>query len=417
MMNAIVSIRSLLLAIFCLMAGAGFLATLISLRLDAAGSGALAIGLVSTCYFVGLTLGALRIGPIIARVGHIRVFAAVVSVLSASTLAYALHRDPWLWGALRFVDGLCVAGVFVCLESWLNERAKPADRGMVLAAYMIALYAGQGLGQLLLNLGAEAKPSVPFAIASILISLAAVPVCLTRIPGPSLEHAEPLGVARLFAISPLGAVGAVATGLMIGAFYGLGAVFARRLGLSIAETSGFMTTVILGGVALQWPLGRLSDRWDRRKVIVFSFAGTLAASLAIAFVQEGLALLALGALFGGLSFALYPLCVAHTNDHLEAGQRVAASGGLVLLYSIGAAMGPTLAASLMTIAGPAGLFGFIAACAGGTFVFGLWRQAFSAAVPASAQQVFQALPRTTPMSAVLDPTADVDAPHTTKVQP
>lgn len=417
MMSAVLSIRSLLLAIFTLMAGAGFLATLISLRLDASGASALAIGMVSTCYFVGLTLGALRIGAVIARVGHIRVFAAVVSVLSASTLVYALYRDPWLWGALRFLDGLCVAGVFVCLESWLNERAKPADRGMVLAAYMIALYAGQGLGQLLLNLGSEAKPSMPFVVASILISLAAVPVCLTRIPGPSLDQAEPLGLARLFAISPLGAVGAVATGLMIGAFYGLGAVFARRLGLSLAETSGFMTTVILGGVALQWPLGRLSDRWDRRKVIVFSFAGTLAVSLAIALVDERLSLLALGASFGGLSFALYPLCVAHTNDHLQPNQRVAASGGLVLLYSIGAALGPTLGASMMTLAGPSGLFGFIAACAGGAFAFGLWRQASSDPVAVSDQQTFQALPRTTPMSAVLDPAAEAEASPPTKVQP
>lgn len=414
MMSAITSIRSLLLAIFALMAGAGFLATLVSIRLDAAGASAMTIGLVSTCYFVGLTVGALRVGAIIQRVGHIRMFAAVVSVLSASTLVYALHRDPWLWAGLRLLDGLCIAGVFVCLESWLNERAEPADRGMVLAAYMIALYAGQGLGQLLLNLS-DAKPSIPFVVASILISLAAVPVCLTRIPGPSMERAEPLGVLRLFAISPLGAVGAVVTGLMIGAFYGLGAVFVRRLGLSLAETSGFMTIVILGGVALQWPLGRLSDRWDRRKVIVFSFAGTLAASLAIAFAREGPWLLGLGALFGGLSFALYPLCVAHTNDHLQANQRVAASGGLVLLYSIGAALGPTLAAGLMTLLGPAGLFGFIAACAGGALVFGFWRQASSEPVPPHAQQTYQILPRTTPMSAVLDPAADADASHPTEV--
>jgi MFS family permease len=175
-----------------------------------------------------------------------------------------------------------------------------------------------------------------------------------------------------------------------------------------------MTTVILGGVALQWPLGRLSDHWDRRKVIVIAFAGALAASLAIVLAQAAIARLALGALFGGLSFALYPLCVAHTNDHLQPRQRVAASGGLVLLYSIGAAFGPTLAAAAMTPLGPSGLFAFIAVCAGAALAFGLWRQIASKPVPAHQQQTFQSLPRTTPMSAVLDPAAEPDASQSHK---
>ncbi|RYY27628.1 MAG: MFS transporter [Sphingomonadales bacterium] len=406
MLTAILPVRSLLLAIFMLMAGGGFLSTLISVQLERAGSSPVFIGLVGTAYFLGLVVGSLRVPRIIRRVGHIRAFAAFVALLSASTLTYAIHRDPLLWGGLRFVDGLCVAGVFVCLESWLNERAESSARGSVLAGYMIALYSGQALGQFLLNLS-EAKPSMPFLVASILVSLAAIPVVLTRISAPPPDDGASLSVRVLYAASPLGILGVAATGIMLGAFYSLGPVFVRRLGMDLSATALFMSVVILGGVALQWPLGRLSDRFDRRRVIVGVLAGTLVASLGIALMAEpGITLLVFGASFGGLSFALYPLCVAHTNDHLAAEQRVAASGGLVLLYSIGAAMGPMAGATAMTLAGAAGLFFLIALCAGGTLAFALWRQAQTLPVPADQQQAYQILPRTTPMSATLDPGSD-----------
>lgn len=406
MIQAILPVRSLLLAIFILMAGGGFMNTLVGVRLERAGSSAMAIGLVGTAYFAGLVIGSLQVPALIRRVGHIRAFAAFVAFLSASTLVYAVHRDVLLWGALRFADGLCLAGVYVCLESWLNERAEAASRGSVLAGYMIALYGGQAVGQFLLNLGQGAKPSMPFLVASILVSLAAIPVVLTHIAAPAPDDAEPLSFRRLYAVSPLGIIGACLTGVMLGAFYGMGAVYARRLGMDLGGTALFMSMVILGGVALQWPLGRLSDRMDRRKVIVLSFAGALAAALAIALAgAPGPLLLGLGALFGGLSFALYPLCVAHTNDHLAPHERVAASGGLVLLYSLGAAIGPSGSALAMTLIGTSGLFLFIAACAGGALGFGVWRQVRSEPVPAHLQENYVALPRTTPMSASLDPVA------------
>jgi MFS family permease len=405
MLASILPVRSLLLAIFMLMAGSGFLSTLVSLRLESAGVGALLIGCVSTAYFAGLTVGSLRVSAIIHRVGHIRAFAAFVSLFSASTLTYAVHQDVILWTALRFIDGFCMAGVFVCLESWLGESAETQTRGTVLAAYMIALYSGQAIGQFLLNLG-EALPSLPFISASILLSVTVIPVALTKTVGPSLDHSEPLSIGRLYAISPLGIVGSAATGLMLGAFYALGAVYVRRLGLDLSETALFMSIVILGGVALQWPLGRLSDRFDRRRVIVATFAGAVGASLGIASTAApGGPLLLLGTLYGGFSFALYPLCVAHTNDHLTAEQRVAASGGLVLAYSAGAAVGPVGAAATMALLGPAGLFLFVAACAGAALLFAMWRQWAGAPVPEGEQQPYQILPRTTPMSAALDPLA------------
>lgn len=407
MLAAIQPVRSLLIAIFMLMAGSGFLSTLISLRLERAGAGTMAIGAVATAYFGGLVLGALRSGDIVRQVGHIRAFAAFVTLLSASTLSYVLLNHPLFWAGLRLIDGLCVAGVFVCLESWLNDQAKAETRGSVLAAYMVALYSGQAVGQLLLG-ASGALPAIPFQIASILISLAIIPLCLTRSAAPAIEEAQAFSLSSLYTASPLGTAGSVATGLMLGAFYGMAAVHVRRLGLDLVATAHFMTIVILGGVALQWPLGRLSDRLDRRRVIVGCFAATLAVSLLLSLLTSGgPLLLALGALFGGLSFALYPLCVAHSNDRLLAAERVAASGRLVLLYSVGAAIGPLGAATLMSMTGGGGLFVFIGLCAGATLLFGLWRQAASAPVPVPDQQEFQIVPRTTPVASLLDPnTAD-----------
>ena len=180
MIAAIRPVQSLLLAIFMLMAGSGFLSTLISLRLERAGAGTMAIGAVATAYFGGLVVGALRAGGIVRQVGHIRAFAAFVALLSASTLSYVLLDHPLLWTALRLIDGVCVAGVFICLESWLNDRADVETRGSILAAYMVALYSGQAVGQLLLG-ASGTLPAIPFQIASILISLA---IIVASIPLP-----------------------------------------------------------------------------------------------------------------------------------------------------------------------------------------------------------------------------------------
>lgn len=401
MLTAIRPAQSILVAIFVLMAGGGFMGTLVGIRLDNAGNGPMLIGLVATAYFAGLTLGSLRAGGIINRVGHIRAFAAFVALLSASTLAYSVHQGIVTWSVLRFIDGLSLAGVYVCLESWLNDRADRQARGSILAAYMIALYAGQGVGQFLLNLG-RATPAMPFTVASILISLSIIPIALTRSPSPEISPAPGFSVRRLYQASPLGFVGAATTGLMLGAVYGLGAVYARHVGMNITATAAFMSAVIVGGVTLQWPLGWLSDRLDRRSVIVGAFAATALVALVIALVGDaGLWLLPLGGMFGGLCFALYPLCVAHTNDHLRSEHRVAASGGLVMVYSAGAAIGPLTGATSMTLWGAAGLFGFLGVCAATTVIFAVWRLTAREPVPPDLQQPYQLLPRTTPMAAAL----------------
>ncbi len=305
-----------------------------------------------------------------------------------------------------------MAGVFVCLESWLNERAEPATRGGILAFYMIALYSGQAVGQFLLNLGNE-WPSMPFIAASILLSLAIIPVALTRIPAPALPEGGIMRLSKLYGVSPLGFTGAAATGVMLGAFYGLGAVFARGVGLNTAGTALFMSTAILGGVALQWPLGRLSDIVDRRRVIVGTFAATLVICLGIFGFADGRHEMMLGGvLFGGACFALYPLCVAHTNDHLRSMQRVAASGGLVLIYSLGAAAGPLLGAAFIEISGPRGLFLCVGICAAALLAFALFRSWAAPSVPETLQRRYQALPRTTSVAATLDPLSPLKSAKT-----
>ncbi|WP_340587264.1 MFS transporter [Erythrobacter alti] len=401
MLGSLLSVRTLLLAIFVLMAGSGFLSTLIAIRLEQGGNSSLVIGLAATSYFGGLALGALRVSPLIARIGHIRAFAAFVSIYSASSLTYAVIDLPAFWIVLRFIDGFVMSGVFVCLESWLNRVAKPDNRSTILAAYMIALYAGQAGGQFLLNLGDNA-PALPFMLSAILLSLAVLPVVLTQIKQPVIDAIAPFSLRRLYQASPLGFVGTVATGVMLGAFYGLGAVFVQRIGMPLSQVALFTSSVIAGGVALQYPLGILSDKFDRRRVIIGCMIAAAAMCAVLAMAQGSAMIFLPGALFGGFAFALYPLCVAHSNDHLDESERVGASSGLVLVYSAGAVAGPMLGSSAMSLFGPSGLFAVIGAVSLAAAIYGIWRMFIRAPVPVGEQQIFQSLPRTTPMASVLE---------------
>jgi MFS family permease len=398
MLSSLANVRTFLLAIFMIMAGSGFLSTLIAVRLETAGTSALTIGMVATAYFAGLAIGSLRATKIITSVGHIRAFAAFVSVLSASSLSYAIDSNVAFWLVLRFIDGLMISGIYICLESWLNERADGASRSSALAGYMVALYSGQAAGQFLLNAGKD-TPALPFMFSAILLSLAVLPVVLTQVAQPVIDGQKPLSVRRLYEISPLGFVGVIATGMMLGAFYAMGPIFAQRLGMDLSAVALFTSCVITGGVVLQWPLGVLSDRFDRRRIIIAALLGTTVfASVIALFAFPGVHIFVLGAIFGGLTFALYPLCVAHSNDHIDGSERVSASGGLVLAYSIGAVAGPMLGSIGVAIGGPAGLFAAIGIVALLATLFGFWRMYASDAVPSEDQGVWQTLPRTTPMA-------------------
>jgi len=408
-------VAALLAAVFMAMAGSGPLGTAVSLGMEAAALPRPVIGLVMSAYFAGLTLGSLLAYRVVLRVGHIRAFTAFASVVSAVTLLYPLLPPPLAWVPLRLAEGFCMAGIFICVESWLNDHAGPASRGRILASYMICVYLGQASGQAALALDGGGDAMRVFLLVSVLISFAVLPVALTRMPSPALPEVISFPARRLCAASPLGIAGTIASGLVLGSVYALGPVFARdAAGFEAGGAALFMAVLIAGGVLLQWPLGRLSDAFDRRRVIVATLALLTAAALLVAFMAErgGLPLLGAAAAFGGVALALYPLCVAHTNDHLSRGDRVAASGGLVLAYSAGATAGPLLASAAMVALGGRGLFLFAAAVGLLGLGFAAWRLLARAPVPAERQGTFQPQPGTTPIAAPLDPRTALPAAGT-----
>ncbi len=409
MRQTMIYFSALLTAMAFLLMGTGALGTLLGLRMALAGYPSWIAGLVMSAYFLGLILGTFTGHRMIAGVGHIRTFAALASALSAATLAHPFLIAAVPWAALRFLEGFCLAGLFMCTESWLNERASNEMRGTIFALYQITVYLAQGVGQLLLNISDEGGFGL-FVITSILVSVAVVPVALTRVSAPTPPVVARFGFRRLYGISPLGMAGSFASGLLLGAFYGLGPYFAQQVGMDVAGTTQFMGLVIVGGLALQWPLGRFSDRFDRRTVIcaLSILIAVISGAIALLTGSELLRLLLLAPVFGGVVFTLYPLSVSHANDFIDPGDLVPMSAGLLIAYGIGAMFGPVGAAGIMEQTGPGGLFWFCALVGLLIAGFSAWRMRMRPAIPTEDQGNFQAMPRTTPMVAELDPRGEPD---------
>lgn len=407
----VLSYSALLFGTFLLLAGIGLLGTLVSMRLDATGSSSLTIGLVGGAYFFGLIVGTRYAGRVIGAVGHIRAFAAFASILSVATLSFTFVDGAEQWAGLRFINGFCLAGLFMCLESWLNAQTSNEQRGRILSLYMIAVYLGQGTGQMLLPLP-DPGGFTRFMVCAAFISLAVVPIAMTRIAAPTPSFVGGMSLRRLYALSPLGIGGAFASGLSLGAFYVLAPVFTRTIGLDVSDTARFMGLVIVGGLVLQWPIGHVSDRIDRRFVLVAVSVGLVAVSgvFVVAEHWSTAALVPVAPLLGSAIFTLYPLSVAHANDRLEPDKIVAVSAGLITAYGLGAAIGPPAASALMQATGPGGLFTFIAGVGVAIAAFTLWRMRQRAPVPTEEQTVFVPLPRTTPIAGALDPRGEGDAP-------
>ena len=342
------------------MVGTGLLFTALGLRAGLMEFPVTVTGMVMSAYFAGFILGTFVCPSIIRRAGHIRAFAAMASVASTMPILHALLVNPWAWGLLRLVTGICLVGLYMVIESWLNALAPNAERGKIFAAYMAITLGALAFGQFLILVG-DVLGFTPFALVSILLSLALVPVAMTRVPEPPPVTAPRTALRRLFAVAPVGCVGALASGLLNGAFFGMGALFAQRVGMGEAGVASFMSATIIGGALLQWPVGQLSDRRDRR--LVLAAVCTLAALLvALAFVAEsfsGPVLPFLFFLYGGLAFTVYGISVAHVNDLLEPAQILQATGGLLLLHGIGAVIGPTAAGFLMDQLGPGSLLVYL----------------------------------------------------------
>jgi MFS family permease len=394
-LNVITTNWPLLLGMGVLMLGAGLQSTLLGLRATLDGFPTLVTGIVMSCYYVGYVLGTVIAPPLLRQLGHIRVFAALAAVASVAILIQGCFVNPWAWGAMRLLSGLCFAGIYVVAESWLNDRASRANRGRLFAMYMLILYVGLGAAQFLLILSDPRTPT-PFMLVSVLISLAMVPIVVSAQQVPN--HALPRKVRlwELYRNSPLGVVAVTVSGLISAIIFSMGPVYARLSGLETNSVATFMAVSILAAVVTQYPVGRLSDRMDRRTVIagVCTLAMLVAAGIVAFPEMPHIVFLALAALFSGFALTLYSLSVSHVNDKLEPAQMVASSSTLLLLNGGAAAVGPMLAGSLMTAFGPRAYFATLAALSGTLAIYDMWRKSRRRPVPPSQKGPFvRAQPR------------------------
>lgn len=346
---------ALLLGMGMLMLGNGMQGSLLGLRATDEGFSGTVTGLVMSGYFVGFLAGAYLTPIIVQRAGHVRVFAALASLASVAILVHAMFVTPSVWGVMRILTGFSYSGLYIVTESWLNDRATNEVRGGLLSIYLVITFVAMGGGQLTLNLASPSEYEL-FLLNAIVLSLALLPILLASSSEPDHSAPERLSLPRLYRISPLGTVGAFSAGMTQGALFGMGAVFARSYDLTVAEVSFFMAALIAGGAVMQWPIGRLSDRVDQRKVIGWTclFMALIAALMVPLGQWSDRALIGAGVLFGGALLPLYSLYVAYVNDQLKPNQMVAASSGLYMAVAIGAVLGPSLTGWLMDQMGPDG---------------------------------------------------------------
>jgi MFS family permease len=357
----LIPLASLLSGLALLVVGTGLMFAAIGAQAGSAKFSSLVTGLVMSAYFAGFVYGTYACPRMIRRVGHIRAFAALASIASALPMFHALWTNAWAWGILRFITGVCLVGLYIVVESWLNVVATTAQRGKVFAAYMAVSGISMAAGQWLILVG-DRFGFVPFALASILFSFALIPITLTPVSEPEAMEVPRFVLKELFYISPIGVIGTLGSGLLGGAFYSLGHVFGQGVGFSERGIATFMAATILGGAAFQWPVGHLSDRHDRRAVLFW--VCTLCAAVAalgfyLAREYEG-SLIILGIVYGGLSFTVYGLSVAHVNDLIDSERVLEVTSGLLLLYGIGSTFGPTLAGGVMDLFGPEALMLYFA---------------------------------------------------------
>jgi MFS family permease len=379
----------LLLGMGVLMLGAGLQGTLLGLRATLEGFPTPVTGAIMSCYYVGYLLGTFGAPRLVRKVGHIRVFAALAAVASAAILVQGSFVNAFTWAVMRLVSGVCFAGIYVVAESWLNAGATRSNRGTLLAMYMLVLYIGLGSAQFLLVLADPGTPT-PFMLVSVLISLALVPIVVSSHHTPETHVPLKVRYRDLYRNSPLGVVAVTVSGMISSTIFAMGPVYARLSGLGTSGVATFMAVSILAAVLTQYPMGRLSDRMDRRTVIaIVCTIATFSAGSIVVFPHMPHSLfLTVAAIFSGFILTLYSLAVSHVNDKLEPGQMVAASSALLSLNGTAAAIGPILAGSLIAQFGPQSYFETLAILTGALTIYDLWRKLRASAVPPSQKGPF-----------------------------
>ncbi len=387
--QVLMPLSPLLAAVALVVIGVGLLFSVMGIRASLSNFSSVTLGLVMSAYYVGFLVGSYSSPWLIRRIGHIRAFAALASMASTMPILHAMWVNPWFWGGLRLLTGLCVIGMYVVIESWLNSATPSKHRGKVFGTYMIVCSVAGAVGQWLILVG-DKMSFVPFALVAIVFSVALLPITLSPQDEPDVEAAPRFSLRRLFQVSPLGVVGVTAAGVLTGAFFGMGAAFAQGAGLSDTNVASFMGATLLGGALFQWPVGHYSDKHDRRLVLFWVClvgAGVAVATyLASTMVRESMieeSLIFLGVLLGGMIFTVYGLSVAYVNDLIPPEEVVETSTGLLLMYGAGAVLGPFLAGLVMSTTDNAGFMLFLAAVMGLVALYVLKRLPAGSHVPES----------------------------------
>lgn len=388
-----------MLGMMLLMVGNGLQGTLIGVRGDLEGFSTGALSVVMSAYFAGFLIGSRLAPEMIRRVGHVRVFAALGSMISAALILFPVVADPIVWTLLRVAIGFCFSGVYVTAESWLNNSTSNETRGQALSLYVIMQMVGIVAAQGILAYG---NPSgyVLFIIPSVLVSMAFLPMLLSASPTPAFETTQPLSFAEIYRTSPLGCIGIGLLGGVFSALFGMAAVYATEIGLTLKQLSIFVSMIYTGGLILQFPIGWLSDRFDRRTLIVLAAAIAAIASLvAMTGIGGFNGLLALAFLIGGMANPLYALLLAYTNDYLDNDDMAAASGRLIAINGTGAIIGPLAIGWMMGIFGPQAFFLFIAILMATLSGYGLFRMTQRSSPDVEDTGHYQAiLPSATPVA-------------------
>lgn len=401
------SIYTLLMGIGLLLLGGGLLGTALGVRATMEGVSQTTIGFIMAAYFAGFIVGTYGAPGIVRQVGHVRAFAAFAAVASTTGILHAMFTDPYAWMAFRLLTGASFVGIYMVIESWLGEQSTSTTRGQVFALYMTITLLALAGGQFLILVG-DVSTFVPFGVVTILVSLALVPVALTRLREPTPVETPALGLRHLVSISPLGVAGAFFSGLAYAAFWGMGPVFASGIGLEKMGVATFMAATILGGALLQVPIGHLSDHHDRRTVLAWvGVAGSLLALVLFAatFFGRG-AIVVAGFLYGGVMFTVYGLSVAHMNDHLHEGGVLEATQALLLVHGGGAVAGPLVAGLIMERFGSQALLFFFAVILALLAAYAFRRMHVSPHIPLEDQGDYMPMVRTTQAAAELDPRSD-----------
>jgi len=402
MRTALAATWTLLLGMALLMLGAGLQGTLVGLRASLEGFPILLAGVMLAAYYLGYMAGSLMTPALVRSVGHIRVFAALTSLASVLILLQGVFVAPLPWTLVRVVFGFCFAGIYIVAESWLNDRVGNEHRGLLLSLYMLVCYAGLGLGQLLLNL-ADPRSTVLFILVSILISVAMIPMALTASSAPEFSVPVRVRLRDLFRSSPLGVVGVAMSGAVSGCLFSLGALYADGNGFTTLEVSLFMAVAILAGCLTQLPVGRMSDRMDRRKVVIAVCLLAAVGASGAWWLEEisRVGFFAMVAAYGGMSLTLYSLSSAHVNDHVPADARLGASSTLILVNGAGAFIAPILVAATMQVIGNDAFLPLLAVMHVLLAVYALFRMGRRAPVPGEQKTPFVGTPPGTSSSGEL----------------